>query len=295
MLHLIEANICSLYGHIATHLMIATCASVRTGSGKDDLVTELAIWRETATTNLDGFIDRLQSLSTQQWQAQTPDEGWEVRHLAAHLVGTVGYMTGMLNKIVTPAEDPAAPQPADVTPESSTSDIIANLQIARHRHVDALAKLTETDLAKLADNPNPYFTPNGDLYLTMAVFESGIHRYDLEFALDPANATLDPVTIQAIDSMYGGNLPTMAGMSEITPDTPLGYRFSGSEVQHDLAWNGEKWIAEPLANVPVATIQGSDAALALFMTGRIPADDPQLQIDGDRTIAGQFKSFVPGP
>jgi uncharacterized protein (TIGR03083 family) len=258
-------------------------------------VTELASWRETAVTNLDGIIHRLQSLSTEQWHARTPDEGWEVRHLAAHLVGTVGYMTSMLNKIVAPPEDPATPQPAEVTPDSPTSEIIANLQIARHRHVDALEKLTGADLAKLADNPNPYFTPNGDLYLTMAVFEAGIHRYDLEYALDPANATLDSITIQAIDSMYGSNLPTMAGMATILPDAPLGYRFSGSDVQHDLSWTGEKWVAEAVENIPVVTIQGSDAALALFMTGRIHADDPQLHIEGARAIAGRFKTYVPGP
>ena len=258
-------------------------------------MTDLNSWRITAIKNLDGFIARLNTLTPDQWQAQTPDEGWEVRHLAAHLVGTTAYVTGMLCKIVAPDGEAGNPQPVEVTPDSPTRDIISNLQVARDRQAEALAQLTEDDLPKLADNPNPYFTPNGELYLTMATFESGIHRYDLEAALNPASATLDTDTVASIDSMFGGNLPTLATMGQVTPDAPLVYRFSGSNVQRVLSWNGEAWIGEPVDNAPIATIAGSDEALVLFMCGRIPVSDPGLRIEGDRDLAGQFKSYVPGP
>lgn len=258
-------------------------------------MTDLATRQQTAVRNLDDFISRLQYLSPEEWHLQTPDTGWEVRHLAAHLVGTVSYMTVMLNKVVAPDDGGNDPQPEPVTADSATADIIANLIVARNHLATAIEKMTEEDLARLADTPNQMFAPTGDLYLTMAVFETGIHRYDLEFAIDPEQATLDAPTTSAIDDMYGGNLALMTGMAPANPDAPLGYHLSGSQVQHHLTWDGKKWGNEPVDNVPVATIQGSDIALALFMTGRIPVTDPRLRIEGDHTIAGRFKSYVPGP
>jgi uncharacterized protein (TIGR03083 family) len=258
-------------------------------------MSSLTIRQNAAIRDLDAFIARLHGLTASQWHLPTPDKGWEVRHLASHLVGTASYMTSMLRKIVTVPNDPTGPQPANVTPDSPGEDIITSLTHARNMLSTTLAEMTDDDLERVADTPTRMFSPTGELYLNMVVFETGIHRYDLDASVDRGSAGLDETTVRAIDAMFGANMPVIAATSASKPDEPVAYHFNGSLIQRYLTWDGQEWRDRQVEAVPLTTIQASDTVLALFICGRIPADDRRLGIRGDKSAAEMFKTYVPGP
>lgn len=258
-------------------------------------MSSLTIRRGAVVRDLDAFISRLHSLNLSQWRLQTPDEGWEVRHLASHLVGTVAYLAGMLDNIVKPELPPTRTTAQNVTPDSSGEQIITSLTLNRNTLFATLAEMTEDDLGKVADSPTRMFTPTGELYLDMSVFEAGVHRYDLDYSVDRGSAGLDDTTVRSMDTMFGGNMVLFATGSETKPQAPVSFHFNGSLVQHYLTWDGKEWFDYPADHIPVTTIQGDDSALALFICGRIPASDHRLGIRGDRAAVERFKTFVPGP
>ncbi len=43
------------------------------------------------------------------------------------------------------------------------------------------------------------------------------------------------------------------------------------------------------------TVEGDDSSVLLFALGRIGPDDRRLTLSGDTTLAGRFKSWLPGP
>jgi uncharacterized protein (TIGR03083 family) len=262
---------------------------------QEDTMTTLRARRDSVTRDLDAFLSRLHDLNASQWHLPTPNKGWEIRHLAAHLSGTVAFMNEQLRRIVNP-DLAAALQQGDAVNEDSPHDrIIGSLTVNRNAIVATLAELTEDLLTAENGDEAVFFAPTGELYLNLATCEAGLHLYDISAALDHGSAGLSIAAVTAGDAVFGAAMAKIGNRNEIKPDHPVTFHFNGSIVNRFLSWTGAEWVDSRHDSVPLTTIQADDTALVLFACGRIPATDHRIGVSGDRDAVQQFKSWIPGP
>ena len=257
--------------------------------------------RHAAVRDLDAIIARLHSLGADDWHRDTPNDGWEVRHLIAHLVGSVAKLTDRLSQVVIartgePILMDDLVDTEAVTPDTAPDRLIVSLTHQRNQVRHVLITLEDEDLeAMIADATIPAAQATGGWQLEACVFEFGVHRYDLDAALDERVAGLPVEAIAAANDLYGSRLVEIATREGATPSAPVAFHLDGAVIDQWLTWNGSAWSDRPVDGVPVVHLQGEESALALFLCGRIPADDRRLGIRGSRTEAAKFKTYAPGP
>lgn len=257
---------------------------------------ELNAGRHASIRDLDAIISRLHELEPEDWDRPTPDKGWNVRDLAVHLTGTIPLMTNTLGEIIALrlGHRPTMEAGMDVTEKSERHEIIASVTEYRNAYFHTIAAMEEADLT--AEVPGGQMFPRtGQLYLVLSTSEFGVHRFDLEASQDEPDAGLSEEAILACDEIMIANMALFANGTGKHPDHPVSYVFAGSLVNRRLTWDGTKWSLDEIEGVPEVRFQGDDSALALFIFGRIGVDSDRLGIEGDREIAAQFKTYVPGP
>lgn len=257
---------------------------------------ELDARRQSALRDFDALIATLEGLDAAGWSADVPCEGWTVRHLAAHLTESVPFLENRLAEMLAARHAaPAASGVVTVDASAPPEAMIATLRTVREGIASQLGAITEDDLAPDPNANGGFLSPSIDLYLDLAVFETAIHRNDLETALGEADAPISPEGMAAIDAVLGSNMVGFAEMTQARPEARLSITFDGATIGHTLTWDGNAWSGEPPVAGGKARIAGSDAALTRFICGRIPVDSPLLTVEGDIDIARRFKTFVPGP
>ena len=257
---------------------------------------ELEAGRRAAIRDLDAIISRLHELTAEEWERPTPDEGWNVRHLAVHLTETIPFMTNILGEIIAIrlGQVPTTETGMVVSVESECDQIIASVTEHRNAFFHTIALMEEADLT--AEAPGGTALPRtGQLYLALATAEFGLHRFDLEESQDDTETGLSDEAIIATNEVMISNMALFATGTGKHPDHPLSYVFAGSLVDIRLTWDGKSWSLDEVEGLPEVRFQGDDSALALFICGRIGIDSDRLGIEGDREAAVQFKTYVPGP
>lgn len=261
-------------------------------------MTDLETGRQAVIRDLDATIARLHGLDTEDWERQTPNREWQVRHLAAHLVETTASANEAIEKIVEGGQAQAVPisESENVDASSRHAGIISALTLQRNALFHTLARLGPNDLSAPVDQPMSGNTSmDGQALLSRIVMEFGLHRFDLEWALGEHNAGLSSETVMAIDTFFGAQLVAVGDEGAAQPPVPVGFHVAGSLIDRSVSWDGDRWTEDIPDSMPVVRITGDDSALALFLCGRIDIDDHRLEIEGDRDLAAQFKTFVPGP
>lgn len=261
-------------------------------------MTDLETGRQAIIRDLDATIGRLHGLEAEDWERQTPNEGWLVRHLAAHLVETTASANEDLEEIVQGGRAQAMPvsESRDVSASSRHAEIVGALTLQRNALFHTLSRLQPADPVGQADQSASGGNPmDRQALLSRIVMEFGLHRFDLEWALGEQYAGLSTETVVAIDTFYGSQLVSIGDEATTHPATPAGFHVAGSLIDRSVSWDGDRWIESLPHSIPVVRISGDDSALALFLCGRIGVDDPRLEIEGDREVAARFKTFVPGP
>lgn len=253
--------------------------------------------RDTALRDMNAIFDRLGALPEKSWDAATPCKGWNVRHLASHLTGTIPLVEGWLAAIVEQrtGEPQASSGLPELDPETTPGELVTGLRERGEALAQRLASLTEEDLTTALPGPGGFLARTADLYLTLLSSEFAIHLNDLEVALGNDHAPVTPEGVVAIDAIMGSHLAEFAGMAENSPAAPLSIGLRGSALKRDLTWNGESWTNTAALAGRQVLVSGSDEAIARFIFGRITIDHPLLSVDGDAELARQFKTFVPGP
>ncbi len=247
--------------------------------------------------DLDAMIGRLHGLEVEDWERPTPNEGWLVRDLAAHLVETTASANEAIEKIVQGGQAQAVPvfESEDVAASSSHAEIVSALTLQRNVLFHTLSRLGPDDLsAQLDQSASSDTLVDGQALVSRIVMEFGPHRFDLEWALGEHNAGLSTETVLAIDAFFGSLLGSI-GDEEGASVTPAGFNRAGALIDRSVSWDGDRWADGIPPSVPVVRITGDDSALALFLCGRISIDDPRLEVEGDRGLGARFKTFVPGP
>jgi uncharacterized protein (TIGR03083 family) len=261
-------------------------------------MTDLETGRQAAIRDLDATIARLHMLEPEDWERQTPNEGWQVRHLAAHLVEATRSANEQLETIAQRGQAPAVPISAseEVMESSRHASIVSALTLQRNALFHTLARLEPDDLSVQVDQSISGGAPvDGRTLLSRIVMEFGLHRFDLEWALGEHYAGLSTETVVAIDEFYGSRLASIGDEAGAQPDAPAGFHLEGALIDRAVTWDGDRWVEGIPPSIPVVRISGDDSALALFLCGRIGIDDHRLEIEGDRDAAARFKTFVPGP
>jgi uncharacterized protein (TIGR03083 family) len=260
-------------------------------------MADLDIRRRGALDDLDALIDTLEKMPADAWEAKVPCEGWTVRDLATHLTGTIPLLEGRLAGFIEKrtGETGTASGLEEVPPSTSPREIVTALRVRRQAIARQLERLTDADLADAASEGQGFLAQTPELYLDLATFEAAIHRNDLDAALGDVDAPISDHGLAAIDAILASNMVNFARMMGVPPTSPLSISFTSPSINHTLSWTGSGWSDGPPEGVPSARIAGTDSAVARFICGRIPVDDPLLIVDGDIEIARQFKTFVPGP
>lgn len=261
-------------------------------------MTGLEIGREAVIRDLDATIARLHMLEPDDWERPTPNEGWRVRHLAAHLVETTASANEQLETIAQCGQAPEVPNSAseEVMESSRHASIVSTLTVQRNALFHTLARLEPDDLSVQVDQSIAGGPPmDGRTLLSRIVMEFGLHRFDLEWALGEHYAGLPSETVIAIDEFYGSRLVAQGDEAGAQPPVPAGFHLEGALIDRSVSWTGDRWVRGIPSSVPVVRISGDDSALALFLCGRIGIDDHRLEVEGDRDTAARFKRFVPGP
>ncbi len=261
-------------------------------------MVNLEAGRQAAIRDLDATISRLHMLEPDDWDRPTPNEGWLVRHLAAHLVEATATANEQIETIVQGGQAPAVPisESEDVDASSRHSTIVGALTLQRNALFHTLSRLGPGDLSIQVD-PSVTGEPaiDGDTLLSRILMEFGLHHFDLEWALGEHYAGLPAETVTAINDFYGSRLASIGSEGGPQPDTPTSFHVQGALIDRAVSWDGSRWVDGILDSVPVVRFVGDDSALVLFLCGRIGIDDSRLEIEGDRELAARFKTFVPGP
>jgi uncharacterized protein (TIGR03083 family) len=258
-------------------------------------MTELDIRREAVIRDLDAIIGRLHILNPSEWRADSPLEGWDVHHVATHLVEIVAQLASHFRLLHGIPQDGIPVPIPEIAHDAAPEEVIASLTVNRNILTSVIEQVTSDDLERPLEIEHPIYQMDGDTLLHMAVFEAGLHRYDIDASVDRGVVGLDLITVRTIDTMYGASMDLFAATANARPEAPVAFRFDGSVIDSIITWNGATWLLDRREAVPEVVFHGDESALALLMCGRVAPDDKRIGITGDRDTALQFKTWIPGP
>lgn len=249
--------------------------------------------RETVDREWGRTLELLTRAQDPDWQRSTRCAGWTVADLAAHAVWGVTMETDALRRARLAL--PGRADGLEVAPGTDHEAVVSLLDQARDSLVLEVGHLEGRDLD--ASAPMPYGDVPVRALLDVFAMEAGIHGSDLAAALGVAEG-LSPTVVRAAESFLLTFLPLLAQQAGVTPpDAASSFALVGATVRITGRWDdGTLTVGDPEDPVEAASIvSGDDTAVLLFALGRIPVQDPRLEVSGDLELASGFKRYVPGP
>ena len=245
------------------------------------MLEQATAW-QVVVRELGAMVELAEGLAPQDWERPTRCPGWTVRDVCAHAALAAGQQAEAFRRAVKGVlacpDWPGAPR-------LPPADIINLLHAGRQGLDEALGALPADVVAGVT--PMPFGVVPTRIALQIAVYEYAFHVDDARTALGQASAL--PADVAAAVVAF---LPRLAGMlaRRAAPGKPThAYRFVAQVGTVTVAPGGD-------TGLPVCTITGPDDAIALLCMGRIGIGDARLAVDeAERTVAGAFKRWFPGP
>lgn len=239
-----------------------------------------------ALVELDRTAGLLQGVDDSGWSRPTACEGWDVTALARHVAAVAWQQSEAFHR----ARLRITETPSFLELGSAREEVIDAVAAARGHLASAFDALGADEQRVV---PLPFAPLPAAIAWNVLVFEYGLHRHDIERALGQADDTdLDREVATAIFGLVGGMLPLIAAKPA---DAAVAYRLVGESGSAAIEWHDERWQPGDAHADDVCEIVGSDAAIALFATGRIAASHPALACTDPAALAGSFKQYFPGP
>lgn len=234
----------------------------------------------------------LATASPQDWRRPTRCDPWNVRDLAAHLALPASALANGIRSLRA-SEDRSGggePLPQDADPQAVLRAL--RDRTAQLRSVLATVELPELDMLLPPPVDSDLALPLRTL-MQLALVEIGVHRSDLDAALD-LSGELDADVVEAVAAVVP--LWLILGAPDATGSPgDLSYQFDGDDLRVGFARSdGAGWRLEEVPD-PTCRLQGPDSDLALYMVGRLPALPDSVSITGDAGAAAAFKEYLPGP
>ena len=242
----------------------------------------------------------LQGLPPEGWARASACEGWQVRDVVAHLIGTTDFQAAMIQRALKGEPEP----PSDVkgTTVRSRSEAIARQAIglrerltpdlltpfAEHyrRLFDLLDSLGPEDLKMPAYHPiGPGSRVRVETYIDLVILETALHGWDIRVAASPsASITPEctPVLMEYVPSWLTRILHPETGK-----DAAYCFRFRGPGLEaRDLVIEEDGFRIEPPGpSTPTATLETDVDTYILLHFGRLTfgqaRDMGRLSVDGD--------------
>lgn len=238
--------------------------------------------RQVTVRELGQMVGLAKGLTREDWERPTRCPGWTVRDVCAHAaLAAEQHAEGFRRAAKGVLEPPDWPG----VPRLAPAEVVDLLNAGRQGLDEALGALP-ADVVE-GTTPMPFGVVPTVIALQISVYEYAFHVDDARTALGQASALPDDVA-----AAFVAFLPRLAGMlaRRAAPGEPThAYRFAAPVGTVTVAPAGD-------TGLPVCTITGPDDAIALFCMGRIGIDDARLAVDeAERTVAGAFKRWFPGP
>ena len=243
---------------------------------------DLATARQVTVRELDAMVRLAEGLATDDWERPTRCAGWTVRDVCAHVGLAAGQQAEAFRRaakgVLEPPDFPGAPRLAP-------AEVVDLLHAGRQGLDEALGALPAEVLE--GTTPMPFGVVPTMIAVQITVYEYAFHVDDARTALGQASALPADVA-----TAFVAFFPRLAGMLARRADpgkSTHAYRFVAPAGTVNVAPGGD-------IGLPACTITGPDDAIALFCMGRIGIGDARLAVDeAERTVAGAFKRWYPGP
>jgi len=250
----------------------------------------LAARRTAIAREADGMVNRACALLPSDWDKPTRCTSWTVRDLLRHVVEGISLYTEGLTRMAHGATD-LVPASSLVKVGSTPREVCSRLAEGRQQLGTALTTLTPEVLNGLF--PHRFFLLPGHLALDIVLMEEGMHHNDLAWALGDQVSLPGPVATAAFG--YASARALEWAVDGEPPSHDLRYRLIGKTVRLELMWRDGRWTVVRDDARPDCELRGQDSALALFLYGRLSWTSSRLSVTGDKSLAGRFKAFLPGP
>jgi uncharacterized protein (TIGR03083 family) len=243
---------------------------------------DLATARQVTVRELGAMVGLAEGLATEDWERPTRCAGWTVRDVCAHAALAAGQQAEAFRRaakgVLEPPDFPGVPRLAP-------AEVVDLLHAGRQGLDEALGALPADVVEGMT--PMPFGVVPTVIAIQIPVYEFAFHVDDARTALGQASAL--PADVAAA---FVGFFPGLAGRlaSRADPgESTHAYRFVAPAGTVTVAPGDD-------TALPVCTITGPNDAIALFCMGRIGIDDARLAVDeAERTVAGAFKRWFPGP
>ena len=243
--------------------------------------------RRTIAEDVDAICDRLGGLTSDQWSAPTKLPGWQVLDLGRHLVWGQDLQAAAWRQLRAGATEALIPSHPDI----DAQQVVIDLRRAHRGFDQELADVSAENLQQ--ECPMPYGMIPATLVLQIAAMEIGVHHFDLCTSLGTDHELSDEVTTAGLSLV-----PLLLGATDLAPTSGVAlgtsYQFTGGRLNASVRLTDHGWVLDE-GGTPTCDIRGQDAALLLFIVGRLAPDDHRLTVTGSAQQAAMFKTYFPGP
>jgi uncharacterized protein (TIGR03083 family) len=268
----------------------------------------------------DRFRQYLKTLSGEAWTQQSACDRWQVRDVAAHLMGNAeGYAASVSRGLEGDSSPPEGRGPAGASSAASSADGLAKRVLAQRESLGdgLLPAYEERDshlIALLAglspeDQDKPCYHPGGIVpagnFVDLRFKELAMHAWDIQSSLE-ADAHLLPDSLPSIillisRSVASGSLP-WAFWPGPSLDSIVRYRFEVAApvpIDAQIVVEGDKARLEDSPGGPAeVTFRCDTETFALLMYGRLALEQAvagcRLAVEGDPDLAAQFSQWFKG-
>jgi uncharacterized protein (TIGR03083 family) len=255
---------------------------------------DLDVARPPALRELRAFVALTEALDDDDWLRPTPCDGWCVRDLVEHIAGVPGYdyFAGRLRSARLGTADGPSTNASVSQTGCTVSELIGLLRERAAEFESELQVLTESDLDRQL-----HVMPGRSQLLRSAmgqyVYEFGLHRYDLEWALGntvelPPDVCSGVVLMSETDGFRPARVDQCVPRSASPgPDEDVSYELIGDSVRWEFSFtagvtprpysptrNGI-WTAGAVHD-RCCTVKGNDSAICLVLCGRILTHDERV-------------------
>lgn len=254
-------------------------------------MSEVHRGRDVIAREISEAAARLRALAADQWDRPTRLSGWTIADLGRHLVWGQRLQAEAWDRLLKGSDETADPPPVTT---DDPRELVEELVAAHTAFMTVLSRADDEALGRPA--PLPYGVIPGAAALLTAMMEAGVHRADVEHALDGDGTTLPEDVARAAAMVVSGWLPAAGAASRVRPPGSTTLVLRGDDGSSPVAvhWDGTMW--QPAEGTePTCQISGQTGMVVLFALGRIPPEHPGLTIEGDWELAEDFKRYFPGP
>jgi uncharacterized protein (TIGR03083 family) len=210
-------------------------------------------------------------------EAEVPDcPGWTLADLGDHLGGVHAWAHGIVTT-GSPSDEPSGP-----TDRTLLAGWYADHATAL---LDALTT-TDPDAEVWTFGPRPRSV---SFWVRRQPLETAIHLHDAQRALGPASSIDSRLAAIGVDEVATMMFPRQVRLGR-TPPLARGIRVEPTDTgrTHVLAGDG----LDPAA-ASVATVRGSAEQLFLWLWGRLPTSELEIEGDADAVTAASVAALTP--